>query len=173
MLWVILATGESMTQEQADFVRGKCRVAVVSDAYKLAPWADALISNDAAWWRVHPEAIKFAGRKFCGTNFAGTERAKLLPGFQSGSNSGLVAMMVAEKLGATKILLLGFDMHGSHFFGQHAAPLRNTTPSRFSVHRNQFKRWRGCPVINCTPNSSLKCFPMDTIQNALARAEAA
>lgn len=171
-LFTVLATGQSMNQEMANFVRGKCNVVAVSDAYKLAPWADALVSNDAGWWRAHPDAMNFAGQKYCGVKYEGTITVKRDIAFESSCNSGLLGMRVARDLGATTILLLGFDMHGTHFFGAHPKPLSNTTAQRFAVHRGQFRRWNAlkdkCPVINCTPGSALKLFPFDTLENALA-----
>lgn len=170
MIFAILATGESMNQSVADYVRGKCKVIAVSDAYKLAPWADALVSNDSAWWRANPQALKFAGAKYCAAQLKGTIRILPEGGFESTSNSGLLAMRVAQKLGATKILLLGFDMKGSHFFGKHPDPLGNTTAKRFVQHIKQFGRWHGCEVINCTPDSALRKFPFAAIEDILGGA---
>jgi hypothetical protein len=58
-------------------------------------------------------------------------------------------------------------MRGSHFFGNHPAPLRNTTAKRFTAHIAQFKGWYGPKVINCTPGSALKAFPIMDIRTAL------
>lgn len=59
---IILATGPSMSQAVADSARGFGTVIAVSDAYRLAPWADCLVSADTAWWKHHnPD---FAGPKF-------------------------------------------------------------------------------------------------------------
>lgn len=148
-----------MSQTIADYVRNKCGVIAVNDAYRLAPWGDALVANDRAWWTAHPDALQFAGQKYCGTKYPGTE--KIFPGlyFGGGINSGLQGMRVAEdEFRATLILLCGFDMRGSHFFGQHPAPLRNTSDVRRLTHIRQFDKWDGCEVVNCTPNSALKKF---------------
>lgn len=168
--FVVLASGPSVNQAIADFVRDKCKVVAVSNAYILAPWADALVSNDSQWWRTNCDALNFAGRKFSGASMHGTERLRVEGNYPSGCNSGLQGMRVATMLGATKILLLGFDMHaknGHHFFGKHPSPLRNTTESRFKVHIDQFRRWRGPKVVNCTPGSALTQFPMSTIEKEL------
>jgi hypothetical protein len=162
-----------MNSEVAEYVRGKCRVIAVSDAYRLAPWADALVSNDSKWWRVHPEALKFKGRKFCGMGYPGCERIKYEGRFTIGLNSGLQAMRVAVKLGASRLLLLGFDMHatgGAHFFGEHPAPLQNTKPGRFNIHIHQFDKWeadQAVNVINCTPGSALLRFPLGDVRELL------
>jgi hypothetical protein len=158
-----------MSQSLADFVRDKCRVVAVSDAYKLAPWADALVSHDSVWWDAHPDALSFQGRKFCSRKVPGTEHLPRDGSYPSDCNSGLQGMRVAQSMGASRILLLGFDMRGTHFFGRHPQPLRNTTPKRFRTHIAQFKRWHGCEVINCTPNSALTKFRFMDIQDALIK----
>lgn len=160
-----------MSQELADSLQGKSKVIAVSDAFRLAPWADALVSHDTAWWRENPEAKLFKGRKFCATDMSGTE---LIKGSYIGSdlNSGLEGMRVASMLGASRILLLGFDMsakNGAHYFGRHKHPLVNTTSDRFAKHIEQFKKWKGCEVWNCTPGSALTQFPFVDIREALDR----
>lgn len=172
-MWAVLATGPSMSQEIADFVCGKCSVVAVSDAYKLAPWADALVSHDRAWWREYPEAMNFAGRKFCATDLHGTEIIKG-PYIGSDINSGLEGMRVAQMLGASLIILLGFDMsakRGAHYFGKHPAPLSNTKPERFKKQIEQFMKWKGCEVLNCTHGSALKHFPFADLYEVLGNRE--
>lgn len=162
-----------MSQELADFVRDKCSVVAVSDAFRLAPWATALVSNDAGWWRAHPDSMNFAGRKFCGGNMAGTERLPQTSELSCGINSGCQGIRVArDYFGAKKILLLGFDLsskNGHHFFGKHPDPLKNTTDHRFRNHIAQFDRLRikDIQIINCTPGSSLTRFPFADIHEVL------
>lgn len=163
----ILATGPSMSQALADALRGKAKVIAVSDAYKLAPWADAMASQDAAWWAEHPEAMRFDGRKFSGAPVDGVEKMEFTGGLISGSNSGLLACHVAVMLGAKRILLCGFDMRGSHYFGPHPEPLKNTTPGRFEVFKKQFAQFRpaGVEILNCTPASGLTCYPVAELKD--------
>jgi hypothetical protein len=160
-----------MSQSVADRVRGLCGVIAVSDVYRLAPWADALVSQDGAWWKHHtPE---FAGRKFGGprTELKGIERVE--PGgiIASSTNSGLLACHVAMTVfHAKRILLLGVDMRGTHFFGPHPKPLNNTSEPRFDLMKKQFAKWshRGVEVLNCTPGSGLTCFPSADLETVLA-----
>lgn len=161
---VVLATGASLTPEQVTHVKTahgeqRCKAVAVSNAYQLAPWADAMVANDMKWWRAYPEALKFAGRKFCGADYKGTERLPPVQMFPAGTNSGLQAMRVAVMLGATRIILLGLDMKGTHYFGKHPPALKNSTPADFQRMLIQFKRWRSdARVINCSPGSALTCF---------------
>ncbi len=173
--FVVIATGPSITTQQIDFVRAKhaegvCKVVVVSDAYLLMPEATALVSHDACWWENHAAAREFAGRKFSGRFHPGVELLPFDGHYGKALNSGLQAMRAAELLGASRILLLGFDLsadRGAHFFGKHPAPLRNTTPRRFKSHISQFRKWNGPPVVNCTAGSALTQFPMSTIEQEL------
>jgi hypothetical protein len=80
MRFAILATGPSLTAEQVAAVRG-LRVITVSDAYKLAPWADALVSADAVWWRHHQPV--FAGKRFSNSKVPNVERLEVPHGTNS------------------------------------------------------------------------------------------
>lgn len=171
MIFAVLATGPSMSQAVADSVRGKCGVVAVSDAYRLAPWADAMASTDYAWWRHHSDALNFGGRKFA--IFPSFRQIDGLESLQenTGTNSGLLGVMAAVKLGATRVLLCGFDLHspGNHFFGKHPAPLRSTPPARMEIFKRQFAAYspRGVEIINCTPGSALRCYRPGKLQECL------
>ena len=104
-VFVVLATGESMSQELADYVRarrdaGACKAIAVCNAYELAPWADALVCNDRKWWEYHKAARKFAGRKFSYQHVSGVQRIPFDGRYIGGHNSGLQACRVAKYLGA-------------------------------------------------------------------------
>lgn len=167
--WAVLATGPSMTAAIAARAQGAMPVVAVSDAYELAPEARAVASTDSAWWAEHPVALHHPGRKFCAAPsfqpVAGVERLPVT----SHTNSGLLGVMVAIKLGAKRVLLLGFDMHGEHYFGRHAAPLKNTTEMRFAQFKRQFAAYRplGVEIINCTPGSELSCYPRGKLESYL------
>lgn len=168
MTFAILATGTSMSQAVADQVRGRCKVVAVSDAYRLAPWADALASVDAAWWRQNQEAFEFKGRKFTYAPGQGLSQLERIPGVTSGMNSGLFGIKVAVHMGATRVLLCGFDMRGTHYFGPHKT-LRNTKPARFEVFKRQFAAYNPpkVEILNCTPGSALKCYPTVNLEDCL------
>ena len=163
--WVILATGPSLRTAEAASAKGRCCVAAVSNSYLVAPWADVLVSNDRKWWEHNPSAFDFKGRKFCSHELRGVEQFR--EHVHLGRNSGLMAMCVARKLGAKKLILLGFDMHGEHFFGKHPEPLKNTTEKIFQTHIRQFDGFSGCDVVNCTPGSALKRFRFSTLEEEL------
>lgn len=158
--WAVLATGPSMSQEVADSVRGLPTVAV-SNAYELAPWADVLVSSDRSWWTHNPSAKDFAGEKFCGLCIEPPTGVEKFAGAMTGSNSGLLALQVAVSKGATRVLLFGVDLGGSHYFGEHPSPLKNTRPERYAVFQKQFAGYqpKGVEILNCSPESALKAYP--------------
>jgi len=169
-MWAIIAPGPSLTAELCERVRHLTTIAVCN-AYQLAPWADYLAANDASWWRRHPEAAKFRGRKFSGNEIRDIER--VLPNtYGTSSNSGVLALDLARNLGATEVLLLGFDMHGSHFFGKYTNGCSNTPPHRRLQHQQQFRDWaranKGIKVWNVTAGSKLEAFPQVPLREALA-----
>lgn len=173
-VWCVLASGPSMSREIADSVRGRCKVVAVSNCYELAPWADVLVSADGAWWKANPRALEFQGLKYgLMPDFAPVKGVEKFDA-PSGINSGLLGLLVAAKLGAKKILLAGFDMKGSHYFGPHPAPLKNTSDVRFEAFKRQFVHYRPrkVEVINCTPGSGLKTFPMGDLETCLAKSQA-
>lgn len=166
MIFTVIATGQSLTVDQVEYVRGKSHTVAISDAYKLAPWADVMASYDRKWWENNPRALDFEGLKFCAFTVGGV--GFLRPGgMPAGCNSGLYGMYLANHIGASKIILLGFDMWGTHYFGEHKSPLANTTEKRFDEHIEQFRRWNGCEVINCTPGSELKEFQFGNLKEVL------
>lgn len=175
-VWAVLATGPSLTPAVVQSVKGRCSVVAVSNAWTLAPWADVLVSSDAAWWKAHPEALQFAGRKFgVMPDFRAVNGVERFPA-ETSTNSGLLGLKVAVSLGATRVLLCGLDMSkpGEHFFGAHPAPLKSTTEHRMEIFRRQFAgfRPRGVQIFNCTPGSALKVYPHRDLEDCLAESAA-
>lgn len=174
----VLATGPSMSQEVADKVRG-LRVIAINDAFRLAPWADMLYAADRRWWEVNEDAQEFAGIKLSAQpgspgaiymRSSGSTGFDPRPGFiRTGGNSGYQAVHVAIHAGAARILLCGFDMHGTHYFGPHKPPLRNTHPSSFARWVDRFAELngKGTEIINCTPGSALRCFPFASLDSVI------
>lgn len=161
MIWALLAPGPSATAEDAERVRDAgIPLGVVSSAYPLAPWADFIAATDGGWWRKYPEALNLPGAKYTMHQVKGVERVKV-PGYVS-VNSGVLALECAKRHGANRVLLLGFDMRGSHYFGPYRNGLTNTSETKRRMHLSQYTRWarnnRAVEVINCTEGSALTCF---------------
>lgn len=178
---VCLASGPSLTKADVEFVRGKAPVVCVSDTYRLAPWANVLHSCDAKWWNWHPQTVEFQGLKYTlnkrlnrldveRLKTTGHEGLELDPtGVRTGRNSGYQALNIAVHLGASRVVLLGYDMHGDHFFGSH--PDKSRPP--FAIASALWPTIvqplidAGVEVINATRNTALVCFRKMSLEEAL------
>jgi hypothetical protein len=180
----VLASGPSMTPRVAEAVRSIPTI-VINDSFREAPWAALLYAADEEWWRLNPDAHAFAGLK---ASVASVPGVRLLrntgssgfdpePGcIRTGSNSGYQGVHIAAQAGARRILLCGFDMSaakGAHWFGEHQRGLINTSPETYQRFIGRFDSLKveldriGVEVLNCTPDSALKCFPMVSLDDAL------
>lgn len=163
-------------------------VVVTNNAYKSVPWASALFFADRIWYDWNKSELynfknykvttdsRVSGEKeiiylphegpYLSTNLSHSRRY---------TNSGSGAMALAVKLGATKLILLGFDMRVvDGKFNYHSEHKREPSPEIYKnayirelVKMKPFFEELGITVINCTPNSALECFPMDVIENWL------
>ena len=111
----VLASGPNMSQEVADALREHRRI-VVNFTHRLAPDADMLVAMDGNW----PQEFRdFAGLRVTGVKddsldalYIGPrwERVTLSPVSQIEiHNSGLTAIRIAAEMGASKIIMAGFD----------------------------------------------------------------
>jgi len=185
----ILASGPSLTADEAARLRGRVRAIAVNDAIRLAPWAEVLYSSDRRWWKAYGGAPWFTGAKFSigpargrsdeisawpeihvlrHTGIEGLELASA--GLRSGEHSGYAAINLAVQLGAARIWLLGYDLAApasgpSHFFGRHPAGLPETSAPEYARFRRHYGSMledlaaAGVSVTNTTLGSQLEAFP--------------
>lgn len=187
---VVAAPGPSLTLSVAEMCHG-FRAIAVQDAWRRVPWADVLYGCDAAWWRYHNGCPEFAGEKWSTHDTGNNDKSgaatayslRLVEGkpgntfstdpaiVHYGNNSGFQAVNVALLKGASRVVMVGFDMRGAHFFGQHPKPLRNPTSfasfiRSFNVASKHLPA--GVTIVNATPGSDLRCFPIMTVSEALS-----
>jgi len=168
---------------------------VVQDAYRIMPWADVLYGCDARWWDAHAGCMGFSGDKWsthsrdgCADDKYetaekyGLRLVKGEPGagfstnpsvIHYGDNSGFQAVNLAILLGSTYIVLVGFDMRHisgkSHFFGDHPKGLfQRAEYESFAKKFDKAPAPDGVTIINATPGSALKCYPIWTLNQAIA-----
>jgi hypothetical protein len=95
----------------------------------------------------------------------------------SGGNSGFQAVNIAAQFGASRILLIGFDMHsgsGLHWYGRNAwRGANNPAATNLMRWRDAFTsqaqviRRYGIEVVNASPDSAVRCFQMSSIEETL------
>jgi hypothetical protein len=119
----VLASGPSMNADVAEALR-EHRTIVVNLEHNLAPWADMLVALDGNWAQPYRE---FAGLRVTGVADDGLdalyvgpmwERVRLSPSHEiEFRNSGLAAIRIAAGMGASRIILAGFEPEArSHFY---------------------------------------------------------
>lgn len=188
----VMASGPSMTREIADRVRGANAIAVNS-TIKIAPWAPVWFFTDTASY----EANRAALDAYRGTIVTMCKRAKAdhpervarvkgewMPGFppagsqtvRQGRSSGHTAVSLAVSLGASLVVLLGFDMRvvddREHHHDDYAGTDRDPT-----IYEREFipgfRGWRedaaraGVIIVNATPGSALAEFPSVDLDDVL------
>jgi len=187
---VCVAPGPSLTEEDVNYVRGKATVVVLNDAWKLAPWADVLYSSDLFWFPYYQWVPAFQGLKISFADISRPRAARdngiiLLKktgedgvefganGLRTTRNSGGAAINLAIHLGATRVILLGYDMAGTNLFGPHPLGLRKTTSKDYETYRHLISsmvvplKERGIEVVNCSRKTALKCFPVKPLREVL------
>ena len=154
----------------------------INESWRLVPWAMALYACDGDWWRHADGAPDFRGLKITQDGTVAREYPGLkvveakrtddlivgLPGvIGTGHNSAFQALNLAVNMGAKTIALVGVDLgsdRGSHWHGDHPAPMRNADDHAFARMRAAFERAApkldeiGVKVWNCSPVSTLDCF---------------
>ena len=184
---VVIGAGPSLTKAQCEVVRGKAKVIAVNRAIEYAPWADVWYFCDARFAMWHDEKIgMFRAEKWTLENRQLRSRWRNLrclknlgdgghipkpyssTGIVNCRNGGGQAIQIAAMRGASPIALLGLDMkigpgNQRQFHPPHPMndPItvyeKNMLPRMAELAESLAER--GLPVVNCTPDSAMTCFP--------------
>lgn len=172
------------------------RCIAVNNSYRVAPWAETVFFGDVKWWDWHSEELlgtgmpistccenvklkqhmgkgKYSRIKFYSRDHSKRAGITTKPGdYVSWNNSsGAAAISLAYKLGAKKIVLLGFDMRmvdgQKNWHDDHVEKKHNP----FNRHLKTFPaiakdaRALGLNIYNATPNSAIKQFPIVDLED--------
>lgn len=173
-----------MSQEVAYAVKHLPCIAV-NTTVKLAPWAWALYA-DQPWWEKYP-SIDFSGLRIACLPVRGVHQLRIAgsvgytddaDAVHTYGNSGAQAIQIAVKSGASKVLLCGFDMHGTHWHGEYKDGLRNTPQDRYRIWVDDMRHLAvalktRADVVNVTPGSALVGFRKSTLEAELASTQPA
>lgn len=194
-LVVIAATGPSVSRSQIEkALEAKAKLVVINDNYLLSPEADIHYFCDSRWRDWHkdrPEYKSFRGRRvtlenrdidedlFCLRNDERKGFCDDPSAIRTGGNSGYQSLhMVGHLAPGGTVILIGYDMKPSsngkhHWFGDHPnqcgyGAYKDTMLPLFPSIEEGLKK-RGIKVINSTPDSELKIFPMVSLDEALSQ----
>lgn len=128
---------------------------------------------DAKWWEQYIEEVRttFRGATFSNNDFHGRVGLVAQP-FKAYGNSGAGAVALADKAGARRVILLGYDCQKTngltHWHGSHPRGLGDA--GSLPKWPNQFARLAaavGCEVINCSRETALEAFPRGDLDSVL------
>jgi len=188
-------------------IHGK-NVIGVNSAYQLGDWVDVLFFGEKRWYEKHEQALKdhpawkvtvapqldkTSGLTYLEKDSYKKRGISITPDRIAWNlNSGAASISLAYHLGATRIILLGFDMgldddQDSHWFGRHyEINGENLTKARYveSKYANFKRHIRAFPavaddaqrlgltIINASPNSKIEDLPKCSVSELLEPAEA-
>lgn len=197
----IVATGPSASKANIKLLKGRVKVVAIKEAaVDLCPWADAVYGCDAAWWKYRRGLPDFKGLKIA---WDGTVRTQFpdvnlirikphrpnVPGERwmsrilvdepgvigSGDNSAFQAGNMVVQFGARRIMFVGLDLQGTHYYGRNDWPRAgNPDPDVFKKCIRAFEdaaptlEAMGIDVVNASPVSALNCFRKMTIEQVVA-----
>lgn len=201
---VCIAGGPSLIGFDDTLLReSRPRVIAINDSWRLCPWADIVYFCDFPWFRdqcgVNRKSIDGSTtfHDLRAEGFLVTAAPELASdpnvhylaltgqlGFDAdpaclrhGSNSGYQAIHLAAHCGASRIVLLGYDMHVSGTRSHWHKEKRSAAASFAGTIQRNFLpcfptlvdplRERGIEVLNATPGSALTCWPMVMLEDAL------
>lgn len=185
----IIGGGPSVLKCDTNNLPGRI-IATNEAGLTIRPDADVLLFSDMRWWEWNKDRMRlYTGPRIVTNNLMNNSPAKVhyldrLRGNQnlglplsedptrlSGWCSGGRAINLAYLFGASEIVLIGFDMHerdGDNFHDKHQAkPLKGRKAERFIPAIECLKPGldkAGVRVVNCTPGSALKCFPIMSLE---------
>jgi len=178
-VYVCIASGPSLTKEQVGLIPEGTNVICVNDNYRIYPQTTHLFAADGKWWRHYYDDVITTVDKDCRlhTTYKTTPRWHRVEQWQThqseasigcsglfhGGSSGIMAIELARVLGATKIILLGYDckLDGNkvHWFGDHPHGWSNAGairrwPNEFERLDRAYKRL-GIDLVNCSLDTAL------------------
>lgn len=179
----IIGGGPSLTGFDPSVLRGKGRVIATNSAYRIAPWADALIWMDYQWYMWNRHELHLHTGEFKVTTaypeppceqtihfLKKSNRTQAIsrdPQKLTGFNTGHQAMNLAVLMGVTEIILLGFDLRSGldgrsnwHNYHKNGSLMRQMIPVWIADFERASRELEGqVTVWQTNPASALTCFP--------------
>lgn len=144
----------------------------MNTSFRRAPWADILYAMDAAWWRAHLAEVRrvFAGGLLTiASDVPGVRRTNS----EHFGNSGAGAVALADRCGADRVILLGYDAQRTdgraHWHADHPRGLGNAgSVGRWGEQFASLADSCRARVVNASRATALACFARVDLGEALA-----
>lgn len=179
---VCLASGPSLTPGDVATVQMSGHVVIaVNCTFRVAPWAAVLYAMDRGFWQHYLPEIErtFSGARVGMHLMPARYRLatmKGVSGFRPYNNSGAGAISLAQYGGASRVVMLGYDLQHTggraHHHADHPRPLgnaRQTSVDRWLVRFGELRTRldaAGVEYVNCSRATALD-WPRMTIEEAL------
>lgn len=187
----VIAGGASVTQADLELLKGRTTI-VLNSVHRHAPWATVHLFADKRWWRreciKHRKELKaFEGLRVT-TRHSNESTVRypvvhLARGWwkarhrtpvgrtRNGHTIVCPAIQLAYVRGAARVVLVGVDNGGGHFHEEHPWP--RTLPDYWERKADVLQRLAlnlagHMDVINCSPVSTLDCWPRMPLAEAIA-----
>lgn len=174
---ICIASGPSLTARD-------CRLAIasghpviaVNSSVGLVPDCQHLFAADCGWWDKHHGMLTTTAKRWTVSGRAARryELNLFTPPDGNTFNSGQRAVQLAVHLGATRVILLGYDCSlagGIHWHGEHPDALKNPDSESVQRWQGEFQRLadglRSVSIINCSRQTALTCFQISTLEAEL------
>lgn len=174
---IICASGPSLTHSDClDAIASGFPVIAVNSSWRAVPDCSLIYAGDLGWWDLNIPALpERPARWTC--NYRAHKRfgLELFETDTTGTfNSGQRAILLAKHLGASRIILLGYDCSiadGSHWHGDHTL-LDNPTAANIARWHGEFEKVSSelaghVEIINCSRKTALTCFRRMPLADAL------
>jgi hypothetical protein len=176
-VFIICASGPSLSLDDCkQALNSGYPLIAVNSSWRAVPECKFIYAGDLSWWELNvPDLPESPERWTCNIRAQKRFGLNLFPTDTTGTfNSGQRAILFAEYLGATSIILLGYDCSiesGSHWHGDHIS-LSNPTPGNIARWHGEFSRVADelagrVKIINCSRTTALTCFPQMPLDEAL------
>lgn len=174
---IICASGPSLTTADCGTAKASgFPVIAVNSSWRAIPDCTYIYAGDLAWWELNVPSLPESPERWT-CNFRAHKRfgLSLFETDTTGTfNSGQRAILLAQHLGAIRIILLGYDCSiadGSHWHGDHTL-LDNPTAANAARWHGEFERVAGemagqVEIINCSRKTALTCFSRMPLADAL------
>lgn len=173
-----VASGPSLTEADCALLASSgIEAIVVNTSWKMMPSARHLYAGDFQWWQANHEILPSEITRWSSSHATCSRyNARLFESPINGSfNSGQRAILLARKLGADLIILLGYDCsisEGAHWHADHSDGLKNPDARSVMRWRREFSELTQCVpndiIINCSRHTELSLFKKADLEEQLA-----
>lgn len=172
----IVASGPSATRKDCELlIKHNIPIIAVNSSWQLVPECQYIFAGDYSWWDNNHKLITTKAEKWTSSS-VWLGKAKLLKQpikhFKETSlrNSGAKAIKLAEHLGYTTILLVGFDCSlddGNHWHPDHTHT-RNPTQQSIGLWQKDYEQIKiNSRVINCSRKTTITRFTRKSLESVL------